>query len=89
MDLTIIFENTFSNWTSQNADLFEATQLYDRDKLAVILHSVPELTLIEALTTLQQMLQVGRSIWLTGSENYTHFDATMSIFVDSLAQLLS
>jgi hypothetical protein len=87
-DLTIVFENSFSNWTSENTKLMEATLSYDRKKLAVVIHSIPELTNLETASTLQQVLSVGHGVWMTGSGDYTQFDAVLPLFVDSLAALL-
>jgi hypothetical protein len=54
-----------------------------------MLHSVPDLTIIETATTLRQLLVVGYSIWLTGTSNYTEFDGILPVFIDSLATLLN
>jgi hypothetical protein len=87
--LTVVFENSFSNWSSQGNVLADATKLYDHQKLAVILHSVPDLSIIDIETTLKQLLAVGHSVWLTGSSNYTNFDAHFPVLLDCLATLLS
>ena len=85
----MIFENSFSNWTVENIELAEATKLYDRNKLALVLHSVPELSTTATELTLRQLLAVGHSIWLTGTNNYTDLDAHFPAFIDLLAMLLS
>jgi hypothetical protein len=77
------------NWTLANIQLAEVTESYDRDKLAVMVHSTPDLTTTTIKIVLRQMLAVGRSIWMTGSSNYTEFDDQLPIFVDRLAALLS
>lgn len=65
------------------------TKLYDRDKLAILLHSVPDLDAASIGLVLRQLLAVGHSIWLTGTNNYTVLDGHFPLFVDSLAGLLS
>jgi hypothetical protein len=87
-NLTVIFENSFANWTTANLELAEATKLYDRHKLALVLHSVPELNTISTELTLRQLLAVGHSVWLTGTNNYTDLDAHFPAFIDCLAALL-
>jgi hypothetical protein len=87
--LTIIFENSFTNWTAEWLELTKATLLYDRESLALMLHSVPDLTIIETATTLRQLLAVSYSIWLTGTSNYTEFDGVLPVFIGSLATLLN
>ncbi|KAJ4366249.1 hypothetical protein N0V83_007885 [Neocucurbitaria cava] len=87
-DLTVVFENSFTNWSTQGTELAEATQSYDRQKLALFLHSVPDLTTNETETTLRQLLAVGHSVWLTVTPDYTEFDAFLPVFIDSLAALL-
>lgn len=88
-DLTIIFENTFLNWSLQNLQLIEMTKLYDREKLAVLLHSVPDLDAASVELVLRQLLAVGHSIWLTGTNNYSMLDDHFPLFVDGLAGLLN
>lgn len=88
-NLTVIFENTFLNWSTANLALFDATKLYDRNKLAIVLHSVPELSVIDIEFTLRQVLAVGHSIWLTGTNNYTLLDAYFPLFIERLAALSS
>jgi hypothetical protein len=87
-DLTVVFENSFVNWSIQAPTLAEATKLYDPGRLALVLHSVPELSVIETVITLGQLLTVGHSVWLTGDSNYTKLDEHFSVFVDCLATLL-
>jgi hypothetical protein len=86
-NLTVIFESTFSNWTALSAYLTDTTKPYDHNKLAVILHSVPQLSTVDTETTLRQLLAVGHSIWLTGTSNYTDFDTHFATFVERLAAL--
>lgn len=88
-DFTIVFENTFANWTAEGSELTARTEAYDRSKLALLIHSVPELTDVDMDSTLLQMLAVGQSIWLTGTNNYTEFDAQFPAFVGNLDALLS
>jgi hypothetical protein len=88
-NLTIVFENTFTNWTIKGSELAEMTKAYDRSKLALLVHSAPGLTDINMGITLLQMLAVGCTIWLTESINYTNFDAQFPAFVNSLDALLS
>lgn len=54
-----------------------------------MLHSVPSLNDYETETTLQQLLTVGHSIFLTQTRNYTQFDAFLPVFVDYLDGLRS
>ncbi|KAF1835305.1 hypothetical protein BDW02DRAFT_588259 [Decorospora gaudefroyi] len=88
-DLTIIFENSFSNWTEEGAEISEVTQAYDSRRLALLVHSMPDLTANETTSTLQQLLAVGHNIWLTGTSNYTEFDGVLPVFIDCLAALLN
>jgi hypothetical protein len=88
-DLTVIFENSFSNWTVEASALAEATKLYDRKRLGLVLHSVPQLSVVETEDTLRKLLAVGHSIWLTGNSNYTELDEHFSAFVNCLATLPS
>jgi hypothetical protein len=83
----VVFENSFSNWTAENLALTEATRSYNRTKLALVVHSVPELSVIELSSTLRELLAVGHSLWLTGDSNYTNLDEHFSVFVASLAAL--
>ena len=88
-DLTVVFENSFSNWTTESGELFKATGSYDREKLALLVHSTPDLTILETANTLLQLLAVGRGIWLTGSSNYTELDGVLPTFIEGLDALLS
>ncbi|KAF2024198.1 hypothetical protein EK21DRAFT_79208 [Setomelanomma holmii] len=88
-DLTIIFENTFSNWSIESCPLADASQQYNHSRLALLLHSVPELSIIDTATTLVQLLAVGQSVWLTGTNNYTELNGQFPQFIDCLATLLS
>ena len=88
-NLTVIFEDSFSNWTVKQLDLAEATKLYDRKELALILHSVPELSTVVTELTLRQLLAVGHSVWLTGTNNYTDLDTHLPALIDLLALLFS
>lgn len=87
--MTVVFENSFSNWTAESGELFKATGSYDREKLALLVHSTPDLTILETASTLLQLLAVGRGIWLTGSSNYTELDGVLSAFIEGLDALLS
>jgi hypothetical protein len=86
-NVTVVFESMFSNWTALGVDLADATRLYDRNKLAIILHSVPELSTVDIETTLKQLLAGGHSIWLTGTNNYANFDTRFPTFIERLAAL--
>lgn len=88
-DLTVIFEDTFANWTARADSLIQATQSYDRQKLALMLHSVPALSPADTESALQKLLSAGRSVWLTGTANYTQFDSYFSVFVGRLDALLT
>ncbi|KAI4622599.1 uncharacterized protein J4E87_006166 [Alternaria ethzedia] len=88
-DLTVVFENSFSNWTTESGELFKATGSYDREKLALLVHSTPDLSILETASTLLQLLAVGRGIWLTGSSNYTELDGVLPAFIEGLDALLS
>ncbi|KAI4706654.1 hypothetical protein J4E89_008721 [Alternaria sp. Ai002NY15] len=88
-DLTVVFENSFSNWTTESGELFKATGYYDREKLALLVHSTPDLSILETASTLLQLLAVGRGIWLTGSSNYTELDGVLPAFIEGLDALLS
>jgi hypothetical protein len=70
-------------------DLLEATTLYDHEKLALLVHSVPDVTIVGSTETILQLLAVGRSIWLTASLDYTELDGVMSAFIEALAALLN
>jgi len=69
-------------------ELLEATVSYEREKLALLVHSVPDLTIVETTGTLLQLLAVGRSIWLTASSDYSELDGVMSALIKGLAALL-
>lgn len=84
-----MFENSLASWTSQGSVLAEATKAYDRSKLALVVHSVPELSVDEMLITLKQLLAVGHSLWLTSDSNYTMLDDHFQVFINCLATLLS
>jgi hypothetical protein len=83
----VVFENTFSIWLDHYVQLVDATKVYDRDKLAVILHSVPQLSTAEMEIMLRQLLTVGHSIWLTGSDDYTGLDTRFPTFMRCFAAL--
>jgi hypothetical protein len=85
----VVFENSLSSWTTQGSALAEATRAYDRTKLALVVHSVPDLSVDQMLITLQQLLTVGHSLWLTSDSNYTMLDDHFEIFINCLATLLS
>ena len=85
----MVFENSLSSWTSQSSALAEATRAYDRTRLALVIHSVPDLSVDQMLITLQQLLAVGHSLWLTSDSNYTMLDDHFGVFIDCLAALLS
>lgn len=87
-DLTVIFESSFSNWIEQGTALAEATTLYDPEKLALILHSTPNLTDSDMVSTLQQLFTVGHAIWMTGTISYTELDDVLFSFVANLAIVL-
>ncbi|KAH7086574.1 Spherulation-specific family 4 [Paraphoma chrysanthemicola] len=87
-DMTIVFEDTFLNWSTKKSELAEATAHHNRGELAVVVHSVPELSTIEIANTLLQLLAVGHSIWFTWTSNYTQLDAHFPTFIDCLAALL-
>ncbi|KAH3907295.1 hypothetical protein HBI56_184430 [Parastagonospora nodorum] len=87
-DLTVVFEDSYSSWIARHIDLTDATKRYDRTKLAVVLHSVPDLSIVETTTTLKELLSVGHSVWLTSSDNYTNLDAHFSVLLDCLVTLL-
>lgn len=85
----MVFENSLSIWAIQSPSLTEATANYDRDKLAIVIHSLPDLDAITTEITLRSLLAVGESIWITTSRNYTELDAHFPVFIDCLAALLS
>jgi hypothetical protein len=87
--LTVVFEDSYANWKAQNSILANATKLYDRTKLAVVLHSAPELSIIDTEATLMELLSVGRNIWLTGDSNYTNLDTHFPVLISCLAAMLS
>jgi hypothetical protein len=86
-DLTVVFENSFLNWTVQASALAEATKLYDPGSLALVLHSVPQLSITDLEMTLRQLLTVGHNVWMTGDSNYTKLDEHFSQLIDGLAML--
>ncbi|KAL5117248.1 hypothetical protein ACEQ8H_004807 [Pleosporales sp. CAS-2024a] len=88
-DLTIVFENSFAYWSTQSSMLADVTSTYNRDKIAVVLHSVPDLGTLGIITTLSEVLAVGHSMWLTGSTNYTNLDALFPVVLECLVALLS
>lgn len=83
-NLTIIFEDTYANWTARRNALADATQSYDHKKLALMLHSVPKLSQSDTEATVQKLLGIGQSIWLTRGQNYTQLDSYFPVFVDCL-----
>jgi hypothetical protein len=87
-DLTVIFENSFLNWTLQAPALAEATKLYDPGELALVLHSVPQLSAIDLGMTLRQLLMIGHTVWVTGDSNYTKLDEHFPQLIDGLSMLL-
>lgn len=84
----MVFENSLASWTTQGSALTEATRAYDRTKLALMVHSVPVLSVDQMLLTLQQLLAVGHSLWLTSDSNYTMLDDHFELFIDCLATIL-
>ncbi|KAF2177703.1 hypothetical protein K469DRAFT_807023 [Zopfia rhizophila CBS 207.26] len=88
-NLTVVFEDTYANWTIRGDDLTTRTLPYDHESLACMVHSVPTLSNRDTEATLQKMLAVGRSVYLTGANNYTSFDSYFPVFVDCLDGLLS
>jgi hypothetical protein len=63
--------------------------LYDREKLALLAQSIPDLTTAEVASALLQLLAVGRGVWLTAGSDYTELDDVLSTFIEILAALLS
>lgn len=88
-NLTVVLENTYMYWSMNKAELAEMTKTYNREKLALLLHSVPGLSSVSAEMTMRELLAIGHSVWLTSSDNYTDLDANFSKFIDRLAALLS
>jgi hypothetical protein len=88
-DLTIIFENTYANWMAKADALIDATKSYDHERLALMLHSTPGLDHSATEQTLQKLLEVGHSMWVTETQNYTMLDSYFSVFVDVLDGLLN
>ncbi|KAF2853420.1 hypothetical protein T440DRAFT_305753 [Plenodomus tracheiphilus IPT5] len=88
-DLTIVFENSFSKWMDEGVALANAARLYEPRKLALVVHSVPDLSTIETELILRQLLAVGECVWLTGTASYTELDAVLFSFIDSLVELLN
>jgi hypothetical protein len=86
-DLTVVFENSFLNWTVQASALAEATKLYNPGSLALVLHSVPQLSTTDLEMTLRQLLTVGHNVWMTGDSNYTKLDEHFPQLIDGLAML--
>jgi hypothetical protein len=87
--LTVIFENAYSNWTIDSLSLAEATKLYDPNELAVVVHSVPDMSIIETESTLRSLLAVGHTVWLTETTDYTELDAHLPVFIECLDALMS
>jgi hypothetical protein len=85
----VVFEDSYANWSAQSSQLADATKLYDRTRLAVVLHSVPDLSIIDTEATLMELLSVGRNVWLTGDNNYTKLDAHFPVLMSCLAIVLS
>lgn len=88
-DLTVVFENSLVNWSLQNQQLAEMTKSYNHEKLAILLHSVPELDAVSTGAILRQLLAVGHTVWLTGTNNYTDLDDHFPAVVECLAAMLS
>ncbi|KAF2638318.1 hypothetical protein P280DRAFT_520336 [Massarina eburnea CBS 473.64] len=86
-DLTVIFEDTYSNWTARADSLIQATQSCDHVNLALILHSVPALSRTDAESIIREAFMVGHSIWLTSTRDYTALDSHFSVLVDNLDAL--
>jgi hypothetical protein len=87
-DLTVVYENSFSNWSRDFEQLAQNTDGYDRERLALVLHSVPSLGIAATTITLTELLAVGHSVWLTGSNNYTMFDGILPLLIECLAALV-
>jgi hypothetical protein len=85
----VVFEDSYATWSAQSSKLADATKVYDRTKLAVVLHSVPDLSIVDTEATLLELLSVGRNVWLTGDSNYTKFDAHFPVLMSCLAMVLS
>ncbi|KAF2205295.1 hypothetical protein GQ43DRAFT_362633 [Delitschia confertaspora ATCC 74209] len=88
-NLTVVFEDTYSNWLAKADKLAEASSAYDPTALSCLLHSVPELSDTETDRLLQDILQIGNSIFLTGTNNYTRLDAHFPVYVECLDRLLA
>jgi hypothetical protein len=87
--LAVVFEYACGNWAVKANALFQATQSYDREKLALILHSVPHLGNGNTYRTLKELLSIGYSIWLTGSKIYAVFASYLPVFIAGFDALLS
>jgi hypothetical protein len=69
--------------------LRQATSSYDHGKLAIMLHTAPRVSPSDIKETIQSILSVGHSLWLTETCDYTAFGSYFPISVDCLHELLS
>ncbi|KAF2115111.1 Spherulation-specific family 4 [Lophiotrema nucula] len=88
VDLTVVFEDAYVNWTMRSAALIDATKTFDHEKFALLLHSVPALNDVDTEIVLVNLMTVGHSVFLTGSSNYTAIDSYWPVFVNCLDTLL-
>lgn len=88
-DLAVILEDSFSNWTLKSKELSEVTKQHDRDSLALLIHSTPDLTIVQTNRIVLQVLAVSRSIWPTASSDHRGLDGVLPMFIDCLDALLS
>lgn len=88
--LTVVFEDAYANWTAKADNLTKGSTGYDRERLACLMHSVPSGLGSGAMQSLlRNMLQVGQSVYLTATTNYTQFDSYFPLFVDSFDRLIN
>lgn len=73
----------------QSTGVVAGTAWRNRENLALLVHSVPDLTTVDTASTLLQLLAVDRNIWLTAGSDSTNSDGVMSAFIEDLAALLN
>ncbi|OCL10268.1 hypothetical protein AOQ84DRAFT_1345 [Glonium stellatum] len=88
-DATVVFEDTYESWTVREPSLAVSSLPYDHNKLACLLHSVPEMTQSGLSSLLTQVVGVGEHVYLTGTVNYTSFGGEFQTVVGILNGLVN
>jgi hypothetical protein len=87
VDLTVVFEDSYHNWVAKSASLAEKSSAYEPTALSCMVHSVPTLSDKEMNALLQDIIVVGRIVYLTSTNDYTSFDSYFPVLVDCLDNL--